>query len=73
MMTKKATKEVPVYIARQRRGELDGGVYDIGDETQLEGLSAEQIGYVVGKGYYAVKNYDALSDDQVKEIEKYKG
>lgn len=72
-MTKQKTSSVPVYVAHQRRNELDGHTYNRGDTTNLEGLSAEQIGYLVGKGYFGVLNPDTLSDEINDAIKKERG
>ena len=66
-------KAVPIYIATWRRNELDGNVYEKGDETPLSGLTVAQIGFVVGKGHYTVKNPDALSEGQKSAIKKEMG
>lgn len=72
-MTKKKTELVPVYVAHIRRNEIDGNTYNRGDTTSLEGLTAEQIGYVVGRGYFGVQNPDTLPDDVVEAIKKEMG
>ena len=63
-------KEVPLYVAKHRRNELDGEVYNIGDTTYLDGLTVEEIGHVVGRSYYSVVNPDALSAELVEAIAK---
>lgn len=49
------------YQAQVKRNELDGKLYHPGDITTLEGLSAAQIAYVVGRGYYAA--LDEMPED----------
>ena len=66
-------KEVPLYIAKHRRNEVDGNVYNIGDTTTLDTLSVDEIGYVVGRSFYSVTNPDTLSGELLEAIEKEMG
>jgi hypothetical protein len=63
----------PIFIAHVRRNEVDGHVYEIGEKTELSGLTNAQIGHVVGRGFYGVLNPDDLSDGQKKAIKKEMG
>ena len=65
--------EVPLYIAKHRRNEVDGNVYNIGDTTTLDALTVAEIGYVVGRGYYSATNPETLSDELLAAIEKEMG
>jgi hypothetical protein len=66
-------KEKPIFVAQSRRAEIDGNHYEIGDQTDLKGLTAAQIGHVVGRGYYGVLNPEALTKTQKDAIEKEQG
>ena len=72
-MTKKKTglepETIPVYIAHVRRNEVNGETYNRGDTTNLDGYSAEQIGYLVGNSYFGVLNPDTLPEDVAEAIE----
>jgi len=63
-MTKKKTAissepaQRVTYRAMVKRAELDGNYYHPGDETTLEGLTAEQIGFGLAKFYYVPDNWD---------------
>lgn len=59
-MTKKQAKPATrvKYIAKVKRAELDGKQYKPGDETTLEGLTPEQIGFCLAKFYYVPDNWD---------------
>ena len=72
-MTKKKTEVVPIYVATWRRNEIDGNVYNAGDETSLEGLDDAVIGYLVGSNHYYVKNPAALSEGQIEAIKENGG
>jgi len=72
-MAKEKIAEVFKFIAQQRRSEVNGFVYEIGEETNLEGLSDAEIGYVVGRGYYGIQEADLITDEQWAEIEKELG
>ena len=68
-----ADKEKPIFVAQARRSEVDGKHYEIGDQTDLKGLTAAQIGHVVGRGYYGVLNPEALTKTQQDAIKKEMG
>lgn len=70
---KEAEVEVPMYVAKHRRNEVDGNVYNVGDKTPLVGLTVEEIGHVVGRSYYSVVNPDALSGELLEAIDKETG
>lgn len=72
MATKKAAATL-MFVAQVRRNELDGNTYEVGDETPLEGLSDDEIGHVVGKGYFGVLTPDLLTESQVTAIKKEMG
>jgi len=71
--TKAKAKSATIYVATWQRSELDGHVYGRGDETELVGLSAAEIGYVVAKRHYDVKNPETLSPEIVAAIAKEQG
>ena len=73
MATKKESESVLMFVAQKRRREIDGNTYDVGDKTPLEGLDDEQIGHVVGKGYYGVLTPNLLSEGQTAAIKKELG
>ena len=72
MTTKKAAATL-MFVAQVRRNELDGNTYEVGDETPLEGLSDDEIGHVVGRGYFGVLTQDLLTESQVTAIKKEMG
>jgi len=72
-MAKEKIAEVFKFVAQQRRSEVNGHVYEIGEETNLEGLSDAEIGHVVGRGYYGILEADLITDEQWAEIEKELG
>jgi hypothetical protein len=73
MMATTKKDNVLVFKAQRRRNELDGNTYDIGDETPLEGLTDDQIGHVVGRGYYGVLTPELLTESQQAAIKKEMG
>lgn len=66
-------ESVLMFVAQKRRSEIDGNVYEIGDKTTLEGLNDEQVGHVVGRGYYGVLTPNLLTESQAAAIKKELG
>lgn len=72
MTKKKVPIQKAVYTARVKRAEIDGNYYYPGDQTTLEGLTPEQIGFCLAKFFYTPDDWSNVPVAVKEAYEEFK-